>query len=125
MLRLLVLIASTLLAFLLQNEEWLNCQKHFAFLIMKFMHFNEILGENAVTQCPNEQKTFKSMQETKTYPSSLFMCYVDCKNQYENRKQENPENVCYCRIVPKKCVFAKTCMTISGSHFKIQLLQRE
>ena len=67
MLRLLVLIASTLLAFLLQNEEWLNCQKHFAFLIMKFMHFNEILGENAVTQCSKEQKTFKSMQETKTY----------------------------------------------------------
>ena len=68
------------------------------------MHFNEILGENAVTQCPNEQKTFKSMQETKTYPSSLFMCYVDFKNQYQNWKQENPKNVCYSQFVQKLCL---------------------
>ena len=122
MLRLLVLIASTLLAFLLQNEEWLNCQKHFAFLIMKFMHFNEILGENAVTQCPNEQKTFKSMQETKTYPSSLFMCYVDCKNLYENRKTRRMFDIL---ALYKNCVLDMTRMTIRGSHFKIQLLQKE
>ena len=69
------------------------------------MHFNEILGENAVTQCPNEQKTFKSMQETKTYPSSLFMCYVDFKNQYQNWKQGNPKNVCYSQF-EKNCVLS-------------------